>query len=238
MTERDRFSSSPEPAEEPWEQDIAELLSELPPVEPPPGFLESMIDRPPLHARRLALGSLGMSMALVVGAVALGMFGPGRVAPPLDWVSERHRAVQGGAGARVSLEALVAVDPRIEMSEPDDPPVSLPADFEHRVDLRTEDLQQAIFAHGDETVSVFAQPGRVDFDALGRDRVRRVDGVEVWIDDAAGIMIVETDDSVVTVVGLSMLEMTQLLSAIERPTNGVWTSAAQRLAGQLGFPED
>ncbi len=29
-------------SEEPWEQQIASLLGSLPPVEPPPGFLESL----------------------------------------------------------------------------------------------------------------------------------------------------------------------------------------------------
>ena len=34
-------------SEEPWEQQIASLLGSLPPVEPPPGFLESLAELGP-----------------------------------------------------------------------------------------------------------------------------------------------------------------------------------------------
>ena len=34
-------------SEEPWEQQISALLSSLPPVEPPPGFLEALAQNGP-----------------------------------------------------------------------------------------------------------------------------------------------------------------------------------------------
>lgn len=42
-------------SEEPWEKRIASLLGSLPPVEPPPGFLEALTANGPTLARPFTL---------------------------------------------------------------------------------------------------------------------------------------------------------------------------------------
>ncbi|MEZ5225574.1 MAG: hypothetical protein R2710_02580 [Acidimicrobiales bacterium] len=76
----------------------------------------------------------------------------------------------------------------------------------------TEDLRQAVYSHGSDAVSVFEQPGRADFDALGVEGIRDFDGVDAWVDERRELMIVETTDAVVAVVGLQPDEMAAVMA--------------------------
>ncbi len=229
--------------EEDWEHDISRLLASMPEVEPPPGFIAAAIDRRPRHGGRVALGALvGSSCALVAVAV-FGLVGPGRTELSLDWLTSRHEAVaegmesSGSSSAALSLDALMAADPDVEMAEPSGDPLDMPSEFEHRADLLTEDLRQAVYSHGDEAVSVFEQPGRADFDGLGAEGFREFDGVDAWVDEGRQLMIVETQDSVVAVVGLELDEMEAVLAdARPRPASS-FESAVGALVAELGFPD-
>ncbi len=237
----DRFDDDVPLTEEDWELEIAGLLAGLPLVDPPPGFIDAAIDRRPKHARRIAIAAVAASGTLVVASVVFGMVGPGRVAPSLDWITARHSdvaaAALSGSTADLELRSVLASDPETQVTDVDDEPLDLPDDYEHRADLLTEDLQQAVYAHGDETVSVFVQPGKADFDSLGRDRLRRFGSVTAWVDETKGLMVVETSDGVVTVVGLTTDEMAAVLSDARPVPADPWSAAARELTAQLGFPD-
>ncbi len=229
--------------EEDWEHDIARLLGSLPEVEPPPGFLEAAIDHRPLHAGRAAVAAVGVTAAALIGVVAFGVVGPGRAEFSLDWLTSRHAAVAAGLpsgaspSASISLDALMASDPSVEMVDLSSDPLDLPSDFEHEADLVTEDLRQAIYSHGNEAVSVFEKPGRADFEALGPDGLRRFDGTEAWVDEGRQLMIVETQDSVVAVVGLKPAEMAEVLADARPRAENPLNATVGALVAELGFPE-
>ncbi len=228
--------------EEDWEHDIAAMLGSLPDVEPPPGFIEATIDHRPRHGGRAALGAISLTSVALLGVAAFGVVGPGRAEFSLDWLTTRHAAVAAGldgssSTAVLSLDAVMASDPNVEMAEPSTDPLALPSDYEHEADLLTEDLRQAVYSRGDEAVSVFEQPGRADFEALGRDGIRNFDGVEAWVDEGRQLMIVETQDSVVAVVGLESDEMASVLADARPRPEGTFSAAVGALMAQLGFPE-
>ncbi|MEZ5376299.1 MAG: hypothetical protein R2733_07250 [Acidimicrobiales bacterium] len=234
----------PEFEEEEWEHEIARLLGSLPEVEPPPGFLEAAIDRRPLHAGRVAVGALSLSAMALVGVAVFGLVGPGRAEFSLDWLTSRHATVAAGmrssssTSAAVSLDALLAGDPSVVVADqPSDDPLDLPSEFEHEADLVTEDLRQAVYSHGSDAVSVFEQPGRADFDALGVEGIRDFDGVDAWVDERRELMIVETTDAVVAVVGLQPDEMAAVLADARPRREGTFDATVGALMAELGFPE-
>ncbi len=247
-SERGRLArpSGPEDAweeEEAWEHHVARLLGSLPAVEPPPGFLESAIDHRPLHGGRAAVAALGATVVALSCVVVLGVVGPGRAELSLDWLTSRHAAVAAGLNAgsspsaAISFDALMASNPGVEMAEPASDPLSMPSDYEHEADLLTEDLRQAVYSHGNEAVSVFEQPGRADFEALGSEGIRRFDGIDAWVDEERQMMVVETQDGVVAVVGLEVDEMADVLADARPHPEGTLDATVGALMAQLGFPE-
>lgn len=58
--------------EEPWEQEVSRLLSLMPEIEPPPGFIDALIDRRPRYGGRGALLAIGLTSAIGVGLYVSG----------------------------------------------------------------------------------------------------------------------------------------------------------------------
>ncbi len=123
------------------------------------------------------------------------------------------------------------------MAEPSGDPIELPSIYEHEADLVSEDVRQAVYMHGNDAVSVFEQPGRADFDALGVAGIRDFDGVDAWVDEQRRLMVVETQDSVIAVVGLDVAEMSEVLADARPRPEGSLESAVGALVAELGFPE-
>lgn len=224
--------------EEPWEQEVARLLANLPEVEPPPGFFEAAIDRPPHHFGRAVVGALGATLAALVGAVVMGVIGPGQAELSLDWMADRHAvaasAMRSGA-ASVSPKSLVGGD--AQLVEETDDSLDLPTKYERRASFLVEDLRQAVYSRGDDAVTVFEQPGRVDTDALVADGLVPLRGTPAWYDPARELMVVETTEAAVAVVGLDEREMMEVLADAEPRRTRAIEAAISELTSQLGFPE-
>lgn len=226
--------------EEPWEREIAQLLATLPEVEPPPGFFESAIDRPPHHFGRAVVAALGVTAAVFIGAAVFGVIGPGRAEFSLDWMADRNEvaatAMRTGA-VSVSPKTLVGGDPNARMVESSEDSLDMPSGYEHEGDFLAKDLRQAIYSRGDDTVSVFEQPGRIDVEALRDDGLIPLPETPAWFDPGRQLMVVETTDSAVAVVGLDQAEMIEVLADAEPRRATALEATISELMTQLGFPD-
>ncbi len=253
--------------EEPWELEIAALLADLPEVEPPDGFIEAAIDHRPLHGGRAAVAVTGLCALAVSLIGIIGIAGPESVTPSLAQLATHHRlAAAATAAIGTSLDenrdpavldpavldpavldpAVVEAvrsaadfdgDTEVEVMPPGPEPLDLPTDFQHQGDLIVDDVRQLVYAHGDETVSVFTVEGQADFGALGSDGLRRFGDVEGWVDEAEGVLIVESGDRVVTIVGLDPGDIAQVLGDARPEAVNRWEALAGELTAQLGFPD-
>jgi hypothetical protein len=217
--------------EEPWEAQVNSMLAGLPEIEPPAGFIDSALDHRPLHAGRILVGLLSISLAAVLASIATGAVGRTQITPRLDDLALRHNsAVQAG----VLGGSQVDVDYPVEM------PVDMPDGFQRTRNLAAEDIRQAVYGRGDESVSVFVQEGTVQWDGLPSDGLTRIDGLTAWVDDARLLTVVEASNSVVTIVGLPADEVAEVLDGVPRtgPTVGQRAQdTVNAITRQLGFPD-
>lgn len=216
--------------EEPWEADISAMLGQLPAVEPPPGFLASAVDRRPMFAGRTMVGLGAAALVVFVAAAGLGGLDKPQVVPELDALAARHSSAAAGLA-----------DPEFEaVDTADGPPISLPNDFEPEAVFEAEELSQSVYATGDDDqVSVFSQPGRVDWEKLPAEGLEVLEGHTAWVDPDAGVLVFEAEDSTVTVVGLSSNELSDLLGGLPGAGGGlvdVVRDAAGVLSAEVGFP--
>ncbi|MGH1490840.1 MAG: hypothetical protein ACRBK7_15860 [Acidimicrobiales bacterium] len=216
--------------EEPWESEIGSMLGSLPTVEPPAGFIDSALDHRPLHAGRIVLGLLALSMLAFSLAVATDAAGRSRITPDLDDLAQRHStAVRAG----VFPEGL-GDDYRI------DTPVAMPDGFERTGNLGAEDLRQAVYAKGDTSVSVFVQDGRPLWDSLPAEGRGEIDGLAVWIDPNRQVILVEASNETVTIVGLPESELDDVLREVPRNGRGLLErlqGTVRSITEQLGYPQ-
>lgn len=168
--------------DEPWEADIANMLSSLGPVEPPPGFIDQAIDHRPLFAGRSMVGLLAAAAVIFGATFALGAFGQPRLVPELSTLTA-GAAVQSGSSA-----------------------------------------------------SIFREPGVVELDELpGGERID-LKGRDAWVDAENDVVVVATDESVVTMVGVTPDEAAELLDDIDSGPGG-FTGVLNRLTAGVGFPD-
>lgn len=222
------------PGEEPWEREIHELLSSLPMVDPPEGFLQRAIDHRPKYAGRLSLLAVTSVVAATLGLVGFGVVGDRQaVAPAVPALAARHGQVVAGLGPGGRGGAA-----RFEPVE-ETAPVALPAGFQAREARRDGDLVQVVYDHAGQKVSVFAQRGSVSWDRLPPAGLGKLHGKPVWSDAARRIVIVESGPYVVVVVGLDVDRAKDLLrdTEPERVSAGDRVRAlAREVARQAGFP--
>ncbi len=216
--------------EEPWEAQIGSMLAGLPDVEPPTGFIDSALDHRPLYSGRTFAALMAVSVVAMVGSVATGVLGRAEVTPSVDDLASRHTTtVQAGVFGTSETD----VDYRIETS------VDMPDGFERTRNIAAEDLRQALYARGDESVSVFVQEGRVQWESLPEAGLTEVDGMTAWFDEARRITVVEASDNVVTIVGLPIEEAALVLETVPdrevSPLDRV-QDAVNAITSQLGYP--
>ncbi|MEM9651389.1 MAG: hypothetical protein AAGA65_04785 [Actinomycetota bacterium] len=214
--------------EEPWEADIGAMLGGLPTVDPPPGFIDAALDHRPKYAARCVAGLCGLSVIAIALTLVTGAAGRTTVAPRIDELTQRHTAVQSGV-----LGTAVEVDYRV------DTPIELPAGFERTHNLAAEEIRQAFYDNGDAEVSVFVQDGPVRWDALDRSRLAEVDGVRAWVDEPRNIVVVEASGATVTIIGLPVEDVGQVLESVprtEQTTIDRSRELVEAIVGQLGFP--
>lgn len=86
------------------------------------------------------------------------------------------------------------------------------------------------------SASIFRQPGVLELDELpGGERID-LDGREAWVDAENDVVVVATDEAVVTIVGVTPEEAAELLDEIDSGPEG-FTGVLNRLTAGVGFPD-
>lgn len=86
------------------------------------------------------------------------------------------------------------------------------------------------------SASIFRQPGVVELDELpGGERIY-LEGRQAWVDAENDVVVVATDVSVVTMVGVTPEEAAELLDDIDSGPEGL-TGVLNRLTAGVGFPD-
>ncbi len=216
--------------EEDWESDISALLGGLPNVAPPDGFITEALDHRPLHAGRLVAG-LGAAVFVAFGvAIGLGGFGQSSVVPELSALNAQHAAASAGGLGTASYDSD-------DESADDAVEVAPNLDLQARI-VREEDLRQAVYDVGGDQVSIFSQPGVVDFDELPSGTIITIEGVTAWEAADDNVVVLQTADYAVTIIGLEPAEVERAIADIP----GQGTAAAvgrlvNEFTSQLGFPD-
>lgn len=239
----DDLAAGPAPlVEEAWESEIENLLASLPLVDPPEGFLQAALDHRPLYAGRSLVVAGLASVLLLAGFSAVGLFAKETFVPDLDGLVSRHSATQAGVlGLRAPLDEGDHVFELIEDSEKAKPaPVALIGGFEWEADFGSRDHHQGVFADQDHVVSIFEEPGQIAFDELAAEGLMEIDGVLAWSDPSRDLVMVQAQDSVVTLVGLSDDHLSDVVAQIdsaEKSGLDLFFGRVNRATRQLGFPD-
>lgn len=218
--------------EEPWEADIGSMLGRLPSVDPPPGFIDDALDHRPMYAGRTLAAVVTVSVVAMVAAISSGAAGRNLVEPRIDDLALRHTtAVQAGVLGSVGSEVDFPVQT----------PVEMPDGFERTHNLEAEDIRQAVYAGGDEAVvSVFVQQGRVQWASLAPAGLTEIDGRKAFFDETRLLTVVETNEDIVTIVGLPLDEVGRALESVGAPERSIWeraNDAVGSITRQLGYPD-
>ena len=118
--------------------------------------------------------------------------------------------------------------------------VATPDGFEQAQNITTEDLRQTLYARGEDSVSVFVQEGRVQWNALPPSGLTEIDGLQVWVDETQQWTVVETPDGVVTIVGLPIDDVSQVLAEVPRTGPGLGDRVhdlVKAVTEQLGYAD-
>jgi hypothetical protein len=222
--------------EEPWEADVAALLSGLPTVEPPQGFIASAVDHRPMFAGRLTGALLCASAAFLVAGLVVGALDQPEVVPSIDSLAAQH------SSAALNLFGTASEPGPLFENVDDDlvTPVSLPDEFEPRGMIEADHLRQAVFARRAAAVSIFFEPGEVEWSRLPDEGgLLTIAGVRTWFDEDRKMAVVQVDEAVVTIVGLSAVELGEVLEGLPVSSDGAMRrvrDAAAALVAELGFP--
>jgi hypothetical protein len=228
-------------------QRVRDLVRGLPAVEPPFGFFERM----ELPRKRGPRSRAGVAASLVGAAAAVMMIivglTPGRVAPPIDDFVERHHAMLVSDPA--SLDVGDGYDPMSDDRMDDTPrpfaaPEGLPAGYRRQAVYTKPEVWHVVYSDGRNMVSVFQQPGLVDWDSMPEDGDRMMMGDDkVWVaGDDRRLVVLERSGLVVTVVGRVPKEDALLVagSMPEPPAPTVTERIAdgcRELTSTFGFPD-
>ncbi len=215
--------------EEPWEAEIGAMLGALPSIEPPDGFMAGAVDHRPLHAGRIMLSLLALTLLAVGGVVATGVTGATSITPEVASLYERHDEVTAGAGLGLSLP-----------DRPVETGVAMPDGFVRSGEYAFEGVEVAVYRRGDESVSISVQDGEVDWAGLPSEGLTTIEGRQVWVDESSATVIVQGPDSAVTIIGLGADEVGEVLATVAPPSESSLldrlTTTADSIVGQLGFP--
>jgi hypothetical protein len=235
------YDSKFEP-EEDWEASISAMLSGLGPVDPPDGFIASALNHRPLYAGRTTLGISAVALFSMALAVGLGGLRSNGVVPQVASLAEQHSLVAASFFSPFQSGPL----PTTNDENPDEliaqlPEVELPSGLEAKAFFEGADFQQALFSGdgaGNHAVSIFHQPGLVDFSALPAQGLRMIADVPAWVDTEQSITVLQAKDEAVTIVGLSADEVADVVQSVPRPDFGdKVTEAINTITSHLGFPD-
>jgi hypothetical protein len=204
---------------------VRAALRALPPVEPPAGFVTAIADpagarrrragRTRASSPRLATASLVASLALSAFLVTVGAGGAPPAGPvaPLGAAVVGHGAAMAAMGADVGPSVLdgdaagagtaVPADlrgwrpmPASDVPAPYALPTALDGGYRLAAVYETDDGLHAVYASGDEVLSLLEMPGRLDWSSLPPDgRTMRIDGSPAWMGRSGRwtVVVVERD---------------------------------------------
>lgn len=231
----DRLNFEPE---EDWEASISSMLANLPPVDPPDGFMAGAMNHRPLYAGRASLGLGAASLLGMALAIGLGGLRSSPVVPQVDSMARQHSLATASFFAPFQNDsAPVSEDPEQILAQL--PEVKLPSGLEPKASFVGADFRQELFAGsaGGDTVSIFHQPGLVDFDKLPILGLREIEGIPAWVDTEQSITVIQAKDEAVTIVGLSADEVASVVRSVPRagPIDKL-AEALNTITSHLGFP--
>ncbi len=188
-------------------RDLAELeatrslLRSLPAVEPSrPITLPSTVPTPGRRPRRLGMAVAGVAAVwLVIMTIGVSL-GSLPVVPDVEQLAVQHAAAEEGGDMPMGFSPMDADD-----MMKDDPAIM--ADIGHGMGLaavyQADDLVQSWYSDGEHHVSVFHEPGEVDWDDMpDYGEVKMMDDGPMWRSTMGDldVLVVERGDLVVTVV--------------------------------------
>jgi hypothetical protein len=214
-----------------------EWLRSLPAIDATP-LVSSLLDR---HRAIIRTGAAFVSAAAVVlGALALtsAVLRPD-VVPDVDALASAHdTALSGpdraaGVAGRVEAAMVSAGMDQTGLDRVDRvgrPYAAPPAMIGNRASLSRqgvfdgEDLTVVVYGDGETAVSVYQQPGRLDWDRLPTGTIEAVADRRVWVREAdPTVMITEVGDLVITVVSDDRAAMRTVVDGLpERRRNTTW----------------
>ncbi len=208
--------TSPSFEEEDWEAGISSLLGALPLVEPPPGMVDKALDHRPLHAGRIFLLWSCVAAVALVSWIGFDVATRADVVPPVSDLVAHHDASQSGDQADDGDSSLGAAGAGLTIGGSDSITVEL-----------------------DDAYSVYRQEGVVKLSELPAEGQTTIDGIAAWVDPDQQTVIVQSDDEVVTIVGIDEADVADAIRDLQQEQS-VIEQVADRLDGltsQLGFAE-
>ncbi len=180
---------------------------------------------------RAGAGFVGVA-AIVLGALALTstLIRPD-VVPEVDALVAAHESqVAAGDGAVWSTTGIDAMTGARRVESVERPYAAPPAMIGNRARLSRHvvydghDLALVVYGDGTTTVSVFQQPGRLQWSGLPAGTVERIGEHDVWVDDSRHdvVMVAELGHLVVTVVSDDRAAATTVLDGLDaEPRQGI-----------------
>ncbi len=179
-----------------------QLLRSMGDIEPTPGIFEPTVVSLDAHRRRrglrLAVPGVAILGVAAVWLLVLGVFsgtGVARFVPAVDDYVDRHAsAIELGES-----DGFLAID-----GDDMAPMVDTDTGLAMMGAYRRGDVVQAVYSDGSHELSVYREPGRVDWDSIMArgGTLDQVDDDKMWHYEADGfaVVVVERRDHVVTVV--------------------------------------
>jgi len=211
---RDLLERSPEHRAELTRVEQARTwVRELPPVDPPEGFIESVIataDRPVAEPKKRKWGMLNLVATAAVWVVVLGFVNMNRsndVSPDAASLAQTHTEASAGFGGLLgSLGAgrpQQQAAPLVDLGEPYWAPVSLPGGLGLREVQINNDLVGLVYCNDSQIVMLYEEPGQLDPNAIAGAQPTSVGGEDAWLLETgtSRVVIVQRDDIVYAVVG-------------------------------------
>lgn len=97
-------------------------------------------------------------------------------------------------------------------------------------------LTSGVAVQSSSSASIFRQQGMVELDELpGGERIV-LEGRDAWVDPDNDVIVVATDTSVVTIVGVTPEEAAELMNDIDSGPGGL-AGVVNRLTAGVGFPD-
>lgn len=165
--------------------------------------------------RMIGTGLVFVAIALfVLGILAVtSSVSHPRVVPSVDeFVAAHENEAHGSIDGVRRVDAAASHYATPAILGPDD------AEMERTALYDGDDLTTVVYTDGSGDVTVYEQPGRVDWDALPPGSLLPVGSIRAWVRDGSpAVLVAEIGDLVVTLVGDDRERVEQMAQTLEAP---------------------